>query len=201
MQWISQNRELISALTGLGTLLIWLVYLQIFIINYRRKVRATLLVAQGPGDGLDARCLLSNMSVGPVYVQSVIVKVETITRTFTCPVTNRAIGERALQTRQGPLASGETRDIGSFASLIAPGLRTAAKVSDGEADQIKMVRSMMIEVLGVYGPEDLPIGARRRFAVLAAGGCPRIQGAEIETEQIRSRRERRRLIGDLKRDR
>ncbi|WP_353641458.1 hypothetical protein [Mesorhizobium sp. WSM2239] len=43
----------------------------------------------------------------------------------------------------------------------------------------------MIEVLGIYGSEDIPIGARRRFVVFDGDGRQRIQGQELETTQIR----------------
>ncbi|WP_353641459.1 hypothetical protein [Mesorhizobium sp. WSM2239] len=118
LQWIADNRELITALTGFGTLLVWVIYLQIFISNYRRQVRATLLIARGPGEGLEARCFLSNMSSG--YLQSVLVKIETAAKTLICPVTDmldlegEVPADSRLRTRQGPLASGETRDIGSL---------------------------------------------------------------------------------------
>jgi hypothetical protein len=206
LQWITENRELITALTGLGTLLVWVIYLQIFISNYRRQVRATLLVARGPGEGLEARCFLSNMSSGPVYVHSVLVKIETPAKTVICPVTDmldlegELPADSRLRTRQGPLASGETRDIGSFGNLIRHARLTASKDSDRGIGRTT-VRSIMIEVLGIYGSEDLPIGARRRFVVLVDDSRPRIQGQELETTQIRRRWERRRLIADLERDR
>ena len=71
VQWIAQHSQAISALTSIGTLLVWVIYLQIFVSSYRRQLRATLLITHGAGDGLEARCLLSNMSSGAVHVASV----------------------------------------------------------------------------------------------------------------------------------
>lgn len=195
LRWISSHGQLISALTGVGMLLVWVVYLQVFISSYRRQLRATLLIARGVGDGLEARCFLSNMSSGPVYVQSVIITLETAEGTLIRPATDIQDGEGSPieRTRQGPLQPGGIRDIGSFRSLICHAFEAAD-------DQAEIVRAMVIEILGVYGSEDLPVGARRRFVLTKTQGRIRLQGDTIETQQIRKRRERRRLISELRRD-
>ncbi|WP_137388776.1 hypothetical protein [Rhodoligotrophos defluvii] len=206
MQWIAEHRELIAALTGMGTLLIWLIYLQVFISNYRRQLRATLLIMRGAGDGVEARCFICNMSSGPVYVQSVIVTLETPDEAIVHPVTDMldlegdAPADPRLRTRQGPLAGGELRDIGSFGNLVRHVLRGNGHGSDHEGLQTA-IRSVVIEALGIYGSEDLPIGARRRFVLLEKDGAMRIHGEGLQTQQIRTRRERRRLLADLERDR
>lgn len=206
LQWVAQHREVITALTGLGTLIVWVIYLQVFVSNYRRQLRATLLITRGAGDGLEARCFLSNMSSGPVYVQSVLVTLGTAKKTFVFPVTDMLELERETpaipqeRTRQGPLASGEIRDIGSFGNLIAHALRgTQTPSNEGIAPMA--VQLVTIEVVGTYGSEDLPVGARRRFLVVEENGRFRIQGKHLQTQQIRGRRERRRLLADLARDR
>jgi len=205
LQWIAEHRELITALTGAGTLLVWIIYLQVFVSSYRRQLRATLLITRGAGDGLEARCLLSNMSSGPVYVQSVQVRLETPTGTLISPVTDtldledEALPGPRLQTRQGPLESGQTRDLGTFGNLINHALRTSTEGPD--LSVLANIRSVTIEIVGIYGSEDLPIGAHRCFLLLDHNGRLRIQGQELETKQIRSRRERRRLVADLERDR
>ncbi|ASY63518.1 hypothetical protein SJ05684_c20770 [Sinorhizobium sojae CCBAU 05684] len=195
LRWISGHGQLISALTGVGMLLVWVIYLQVFISSYRRQLRATLLIARGAGDGLEARCFLSNMSSGPVYVQSVIITLETADGTLIRPATDIQDGEGSPieRTRQGPLQPGDIRDIGSFRSLICHALEAAD-------DQAEIVQAMVIEILGVYGSEDLPVGARRRFILAKTQGRIRLRGDTIETQQIRKRRERRRLISELKRD-
>ena len=206
MDWIAQHREVITALTGLGTLMVWVIYLQVFVSSYRRQLRATLLITRGAGHGLEARCFLSNMSSGPVYVQSVLVTLGTPDATFVLPVTDmdhpnsEAPADPRERTRQGPLASGETRDMGSFGNLIEHALRGAPTSSDkGLAPAA--VQLVTIEVVGIYGSEDLPIGARRCFLVVEENGRLRIRGEVLQTEQIRGRRQRRRLVIDLARDR
>lgn len=205
MQWIVEHRELITAVTGVGTLAVWVVYLQVFVSNYRRQLRATLLITRGAGSGLEARCFLSNMSSGPVHVASVLVRLETSDGPLIRPVTDMRHPEGEIpadpleRTRQGPLGSGETRDLGSFANLIRHALRT--KSEDSIPDELHTeVRSIMVEIVGHYGSEDLPIGARRLFVVLENAGGSLIRGQELQTMQIRNKRDRRRLVADLERD-
>jgi len=186
--------------------MVWMIYLQVFVSSYRRQLRATLLITRGAGDGLEARCFLSNMSAGPIYVQSVLVTLETAAGTLVRPVTDildledEPPDDPRLQTRQGPLGSGETRDLGSFSNLLRHVLRASTDAPNPTPAETT-VRSIVIEIVGIYSSEDLPIGARRRFLVLDHEGRLRIQGQELETEQIRSRRQRRRLVADLERDR
>ncbi|MCG5261314.1 hypothetical protein [Cupriavidus gilardii] len=203
LQWISDHSQLITALTGVGTLLVWVIYLQVFVSSYRRQLRATLLITRGPGEGLAARCFVTNMSAGPVYVQSVIVEVEAPQRTLVMPATEIHDAERdahALQrTRQGPLQPAQIRDIGSFDRLIAPALREIGDRAEG-LQASEALEAVTITVVGVYGSEDLPIGARRRFALAVSGDKVQLHGATIETEQIRRRSERQSLLADLRRD-
>lgn len=205
MQWIAEHRDVITALTGIGTLLVWVTYLHVFVSSYRRQLRATLLITRGAGDGWGARCFLSNMSSGPVYVESVLIEIETKSGIVCCPVTDwvhlegDAAADSRRLTRQGPLASGETRDIGSFMNLIRDALHSRSSGPDA-AIALAAVRCFEIKVLGLYSSEDVPIGARRRFVVLNEGGRARIQGHDLATKQIRKRRDRRRLVADLKQD-
>ncbi|KAA6120991.1 hypothetical protein KZ686_24245 [Cupriavidus cauae] len=197
MQWIADHSQLISALTGVGTLLVWVIYLQVFVSSYRRQLRATLLITRGPGDGLAARCFVTNMSSGPVYVQSVIVALETPGGMVVMPATETQDAEQQAysrpleRTRQGPLQPAAIRDIGSFEHLMSPALQEARP---------ETVQAVTIVVLGVYGTEDLPIGARRRFVVTPSGARLRLHGATLDTEQIRKKSERRKLLADLQRD-
>lgn len=204
VQWIGEHREIITALTSIGTLLVWVAYLQIFVNSYRRQLRATLLITRGAGDGLEARCFLSNMSSGAVHVASVLVTLHTPSRTIVRPVTDirNAQGEITEEggrwTRQGPLGSGERRDLGSFGSLVRQVLSQTSAA--GELPEVS-VGKITIQVIGIYGSEDLPVGARRAFVLRHENGRWQVAGEELDTRQVRSRRDRRRLIADLERDR
>lgn len=199
LQWIAEHSALITALTSVGTLLVWVIYLQVFVSSYRRQLGATLLITRGPGEGLGARCFVTNMSAGPVYVLSVVVTLDTQGTTVVRPATEMRDGEteatsRPLErTRQGPLLPAAIRDIGSFQHLMAAAM--------GEAKvPVADVQAVTITVVGVHGAEDLPIGASRRFLLSTEGQRYRVHGATVDTEQIRKRRDRRKLLADLQRD-
>lgn len=204
MEWIKGHSEIITALSGVGSLLVWIIYLQVFVRSYRRQLRATLLITRGPGEGLDSRCFLSNMSAGPVYVESVLLRLQTRAGTTSHPVTQRRPpdgGERhevGRRTRQGPLDSGESRDIGSFREMIEEASTDASFPGDSPE---AWLRSVSVEVIGIYGSEDLPVGARRPFTLRHVDGRPCLEAREVRTRQILKRRERRQLVADLERDR
>lgn len=200
LDWLLRYDKLISALTSIGTLIVWIVYLQIFVSSYRRQLHATMLITRGAHEGEATRCLVSNMSAAPIYVQSVLVTLETDGGSIVSPATD--IGEirddsresSLADSRQGPLEPGQVKDIGSFENLMTHGLRQKdLSFSD--------VRTVLIEVVAAYASEDLPIGARRRFVVTGAAGTVRLRGDTIQTTQIRKRRQRRQLLQDLERDR
>jgi hypothetical protein len=206
LQWIARWHDVITALTGIGTLLVWVLYLQVFLRSYRRELRANILITRGVGDGLDARCFISNMSAGPVYVQSIIVTLEIGGERLVCPVTDLLDLEMdcpeppdlRLKTRQGPLSTGDLKDIGAFRSLIHHVLRE--KRGRGAAADLNGLGTIEIEVLGVYRSEQPMIGAKRKFRIIAGDGGIRVQGETLTTEQIRSRRNRKKLIAALKQD-
>lgn len=192
MDWITAHSDAISALASAGMLVVWLVYLQVFISSYRRGLRATLLIARGAGEGLSARCLIGNMSSGAIYISSVQVRLETAARDVSSAVTN-VDPEGPGSTRQGPLKEGCCQDIGSFGELIREGLAAAARGHDE-------VSRITVEVVAVYGSEDLPVGARRTFLIRHDADGPTVHGCNTWTDQIRRRRERRALRDVLARD-
>jgi hypothetical protein len=191
VEWIARHSDAISALTSGGMLVVWLVYLQVFINSYRRSLRATLVIARGPGKGLSARCFVANMSSGAIYISSVQVRLSLEGEEITSAVTN--IDTQDGGTKQGPLADGECRDIGSFEDLIGHAFLAASR-------EPGPVASVTIEVVGIYGSEDLPVGARRTFDVRREESTAFVRGENIRTEQIRRKRDRRKLVDDLERD-
>ncbi len=209
LQWIAQNQAVVTAITGIGTLLVWIVYLQVFVSSYRRQLRPKILITRGAGDGLEAHCFVSNMSSDPVYIESILLTLEVPDDEWACPVTDLldledddAKGSSRSWTRQGPLRTAEMKDIGSFLDLVRHVLRRKqgrrqAELGDAIPDWLRAVK---VEVLGAYGTEDLLIGARRRFVVIAEEGEVRLQGDRLFTEQITRRAERKRLIERLKQD-
>ncbi len=199
--WIETNHQVISALANIAMLLVWIAYLQVFVSSYRRQKRSNILINRGAGAGLEARCLISNMSAEAIYIESLIASVATAEGRWSCPVTELPEGCSHLKTRQGPLKAGQLVDIGSFRSLIEPVLRGGAGRRDADApDGFESLVAFEIKVIAVHGSEDLLAGATRRFDLIRRQDRLLVRGHEVGTHQIRSRRERENLRVDVKAD-
>lgn len=205
LESLQANAPIVSALASVGTLCIWAIYLQIFVGGHRRQLKPMLVINHGEGRALNAHCLITNMSREPVHIQSVVAKVMTESQTYTAYITDAEDIRRSgvdtgwqRMTRQGPLQPGTMADMGTFdciieyaeASAIDAGAQLSGKL-DAIADNIE------ITILGIYGSEDLLIGATRKFDLAKSDGRPAIRASEALTRQITRRRERRKLLKEL----
>lgn len=99
--WIASNHQVISALANIAMLLVWIAYLQVFVSSYRRQKRSNILINRGAGSGLEARCLISNMSAEAIYIESLIATAETPEERWSCPVTELLEGRSDLLLQFG----------------------------------------------------------------------------------------------------
>ena len=205
-QWLSDNADTVNVLANGGMLIVWVTYLQVFLAGYRRERRAKILVNRGGGTDLRARCLLSNMSAEPIYIQSIIARLETGEASAVCQLTDlENLDEDAgprdpMQAlKQGPLGAGCFIDIGTFEDVVR---ETIGRVAPDDPDGWRRrVQAIEITVVAGYGPDELLAGAERRFECRAEGESIQLTPTSIGTSQIRSRRARRKLenmlLGDL----
>ncbi|QYO76092.1 hypothetical protein [Devosia salina] len=204
MAWLQDNAQAISAIASLGTLAIWSVYLTIFWRGYRRQLKPKLVINRGEGDGLDAHCLLTNMSQQAIHIQGVEASVSFGERTLTTFITDaedvRAAGNptgwRRL-TRQGPLASGAMVDMGTFDSILG---YVVAREPDAPPDGVDNATACNVTVLAIYGSEDLLVGATRDFDLAKTDEGIRLRPRSVVTWQIKRRSERRRYSRGLAKD-
>lgn len=138
--WTQGNATVFSALTSVGMLLIWGVYLQLLFHNFRMQRRPQVIINHGYGRGLDSRCIISNMSQKAVFIDTVMVEVVTDRTSYKGDVTDTiddaiAQNPRKLRqvTRQGPLGSGEYMDAGRFRSMLASVARAHDTGFQGDA--------------------------------------------------------------------
>jgi hypothetical protein len=201
--WFASNHQVISALANIAMLFVWIAYLQVFVSSYRRQKRPNILINRGAGSGLEARCLISNMSAEAIYIESIIATVETTEGRWSCPVTEMLEGrsDLDLKTRQGPVQPGQFVDIGSFQNLIEPVLRRSTGLRGAVApDDLENLVAFELKVIAVHGSEDLLAGAMRRFDLIRRQDQLLLRGHAVGTQQIRSRRERGRLRDDVEAD-
>lgn len=204
--WIKENSSTLNVAANYGMLAVWLVYLQLFLMSYRRQRKAKIIVNRGVGAGIDAHCLISNMSAEPIYMQSILTTVRAGAEEWTAAVASveEKEDEGASEPpgrrtgRQGPLLAGGFVDLGPFEKLM----HQAAGRALGNAEHlpdINSVESVEVLVIGIYGSEDLLVGARRRFEVVEEGVARRLRPKSISTEQLGGRRNRK-LLERLMRD-
>lgn len=205
LEWMSQRQEFLNLLVNLGMLVVWIAYLQLFLANFRRQRRPNILINFGAGSGLSARCLVSNMSSEAIYIESIIAKLEGDGTTQTCAVTDlEDLGaERILEdpkqgTRQGPLASGGYMDIGEFRDLIERVMRSNGTPDDGQPPSLVGGRVFELQVIANYGSENLLVGGERRFDLVERQGQLTLRPRGIDTRQITTWRERRRIARTLR---
>ncbi|MDQ0324349.1 hypothetical protein J2R99_000198 [Rhodopseudomonas julia] len=199
--WVQQYSGALSALTSLLMLLVWFVYLQLLLVAYRRRWRSTVLINRGGSLGTEARCLISNMSAEAIYLTSLIAFVTTDDGTYRQELTDLRDLSDSLDAdprsrmKQGPLKPGEYLDIGTFHDLI---LTVGDNEGQGSNEAwIASVRSLELTAVIVYGADDLLAGARRTFEIRHTDDDIQICPTTSDSQQIRSRRERRKIEKQL----
>ncbi|WP_115855542.1 hypothetical protein [Kushneria indalinina] len=174
--WIQENATVFSGLTSVGMLLIWGVYLQLLLHNFRMQRRPQIIINHGYGRGIDSRCIVSNMSQSAVFVDSIIVKLETSDGQYVTDVTDTVdeqgesgsdvdMKELRQVTRQGPLGSGEYMNAGTFRTLLQK-VASEHGISVDESCHPtgkEGFSSVEIRLIMIFGAETSPIGASRRF--------------------------------------
>jgi hypothetical protein len=202
---LQANAPIVSAAASLGTLCIWTVYLQIFVGGHRRQVKPMLVINHGEGRALNAHCLVTNMSREPVHIQSVVAKIITKNHTYTAYITDAEdIRQSGIDTgwqrmtRQGPLQPGTMADMVTFDCIIE--YAEASEIEAGEHFTGKLdavAENIEITILGIYGSEDLLIGATRKFDLPKSDSGSAVRASEALTRQITRRRERKKLLKEL----
>lgn len=165
VEWLTEHVDVVSALTSIATVVIWLLYLQLFFLTYQKQRRPNLFIHQSNGFDLDSRCVVANMSETAVHVAAVLVDVERgdDRRTFQPRPDEERTGEDPLSdTRQGPLPSASYMDIGSFGALLDTADDASPESGDGD-DSVDA--QVVIRVVAFVGSELYPVGAERRFEV------------------------------------
>ena len=199
-EWIDEHSNVLNVLLSAAMLVVWLGYLQAFLQGFRRERRPKILINRGGGGSLHAHCLLSNMSAEAIYIHSLIAKLNSADEETVAAVTDLVGGSDdemtfslAEATLQGPVAAGDFLDIGTFASILH---RAGWNTPEESADNGRDVQRIELEltVLATYRSEDLIVGASRRFGIEAGDGDWTIKPSAVETQQIRSRRQRRALL-------
>lgn len=190
MEWLLAHTAALQLATSAITALVWVVYLQTFLGGYRRQQRSMILITSGAGRGMNSHCLVTNLGLEPISILSIRIDVRDGRSEASAVVPDRNEmmipegNEDASATNQGPMPGGTMRDIGRFSTLLD---RAAAE----NAEIAKMDDILSVEVTIVAANASSITGAARRFERTAKDAC--FRAASVETRQLRSRGDRRRL--------
>lgn len=204
LNWIDTHSATINVFTNVAMLGVWFVYLHLILMAYLRQRKPRILINRGAGVGLNAHCLVSNMSQEPIYVNSILAVLKTEDRSWMMAVTDvESLEDRDDQptgtsaTNQGPLCQGDYMDIGTLGNLVR---RTREKTDLANTDDhpSQIFKTFELIVVAAHGSDSLAIGAKRtfRFDPAPDGDC--IYPDTVETKQISSPWERRRVHRLLK---
>ena len=190
--WITENSALLSVFLDAMMAIIWLVYLQLLVMNLRRQRRADIHISLG-GRG---NWFVSNLGLEPIYISDILAETEIGGETRIFELTeksDRADGpgpDPVATTNHGPLQSGGLMSICGRQDLLDRIERGGSIPND--------VESVTISVLAETAATDKPVGASRRFRCVGGEDGPSFRPAKMRTRQIRSRLGIRRLTGIVK---
>lgn len=193
--WITDHSGALSALVNFLMAGIWLAYLQLFLISFHRSNRAVVHIGMADESGGDARCIVSNMGANVVYVIAVLVDFEREEGTASAVVTDRVeqdapdADDFRQRTNQGPLAGGESIDIGTFRRL-------AERVSRNKGLEVRLDTCTAITVTVAIAAQQAQTvrGGYKRFDMdRDSDGTLRFSSKDLLTQQIKGRRQRKKL--------
>lgn len=214
-KWIVEHHQVLSVLASLGSVVIWLVYAQLLYLGFRRQRSPRLIINRGRNKDINALCLISNMSAESVFIEYIIAELETSEGAITMDVTDfeqeytegdeddrqrKLSSETQLSlnstenTRQGPIEPGGFLHIGTFCQLIQRLARDEGILMAGDVPQGSLeFHRLTLRLIGIYGPENMPVGAERSFDLKLSGSYFGLRPASWDTKQLASIWQRRRL--------
>ncbi|WP_083627922.1 hypothetical protein [Salinicola sp. MH3R3-1] len=202
MNWISQHSSAITALTSLCTLLVWLFYAQLLYLNFKRQRQPKIIINRGFGRSLQARCVISNMSPEPIFIEHIVVILHTDRGKLFQDLIDfeRSAGDKGSAdqlvetTRQGPMASGSYNHIGTFQNVVERVLRWHdIPTDDFQTTDGRTLQAVELRVIAIYGSEDSPVGASRTFELTMSPSGEALIPTRLDTRRYASRWRRLRV--------
>lgn len=201
--WVGQNAESISALAGIATIVVWLAYFQLMYSQFSSARRPRVYIQQSGGFDSGSSCQLVNMSQQYLDIVCVRLVAEFPKGTVVCSLHEyplRPKGDEASKRLQdaaqvGALAPGNAARLGVFEALLRytlaeapPHLRPTDEPP--ESAPLDSVEALEVRVVAMFGEEDRPIAAYRRFAISRDDGDLSIRPSTLRSVQLSSRRQR-----------
>lgn len=186
--WLRDNAAVVSALGSLATVVIWLLYLQLFYRNFRLQQEPHLIIKQGHGFDLDTPCYVSNMSQHPVDVMAVLIDAHHHGEHVTVGAPQTSGGAPEPKRIDQPLAAGSYLQLDTFRALLQ---RVVERVPRGDPSSAGGEIILEVRIVALVGAQQVPRGARRRFEISYGGDREQVRPVDVLPEQLSSRRQRR----------
>ncbi|SER86399.1 hypothetical protein SAMN04490244_103299 [Tranquillimonas rosea] len=192
--WIMQHKEIIQILVQIATAIVWMLYLHLFLTSFVRQRRSNILINRVAGNNDRAHLLVGNMGAEPIYVSSLIADLDIAGETVSAVVTDREdfldneASNAVSCTTQGPLDSGQYRDLGNFSEIMEKALRHLGRQNAKEE-----VSRLVVTVAAESGHDAFLAAGQQSFTVSRDGDSHVFLPETTRTRQIRSRKDRRRL--------
>ncbi|MFN4098316.1 MAG: hypothetical protein ACK4GT_00930 [Pararhodobacter sp.] len=185
LQFLADHVQLVNAFLNAVMVLIWVGYLQIFLISHRQQSRSVIHIDLGAGKGAEARCLVSNLSAATLYVQGIVADLARGGQVSRMVVTERDEIDHTSDnpmagTDRGPLDPGQTMDIGSLGDLIQ-----RARIRLDEDWTFEQIDSITLTVVAVSGQAERIVGAAKEFRIEHDGASSWFSAQSILTRQLR----------------
>lgn len=186
--------EYIAPISSAIMALIWVIYLQLLFIQYRRSNRPYLIFHHAQDENPDALCLLVNMGERAIHIECVqaVVKMKSgeVHELAVTEFKRVNVMEQNVQQvlRQGPLLNGGYLILGTFRDIIQN-----TESENGLTVSLEEVETLELRAAAIHAPSKHPVGAKRGF-ILTHGGTSCIFPTEIYTEQLVNRRHKREVV-------
>lgn len=178
--------DVVNTVLNALMVLIWTAYLHYFMVNQLLQSRSVIHIDIGAAKGAQSRCLVTNLSSNPIYVQGLVADLARDGHVSRTIVTDRnEISEDVVQdplarTNRGTLQPGETVDIGSLSDLV-----NRARISLDEDWSTDRISCVTITVVAISGQADRIVGATKSFSAQERAGHVTFAPQNILTHQIR----------------
>ena len=196
LEWIETHYSALSILISFAMLIVWILYLQFFLMTYVRQRRSKIIINKVAGSSHKSHCFISNMSAETIYISVIKVTLQNPDDEWVAYITDfeevsdSSDKRPAEMTYQGPMGTGAFYDLGSYESIVS----SVQKRTEAPKDILKQDDfSMEIKVLGFYGSERLPVAAYRNFTYDKGEMRP----ATPQTFQVRSLFKRKQIANEL----
>ncbi|MFW2587254.1 hypothetical protein [Sagittula sp. SSi028] len=193
-EWMTNNKDAINLGVNVAMLVVWIAYLQVFWIGFRRQNRAVVHISTIRESDGTRRCLVSNMGADLIYILGVKVDVWCGDRRMSAVILDRTEedeevpdGDIHARTHQGPLRGGEVKQIGRLTTLCRHAL-----TAEGEGTSLENCERVEITVVVAARQAHLLMGGHKTYDIThPEQGSTQFAPAQVLTHQLTSRRRRK----------